>query len=349
MANNDSKQSLDLVIAGLFGPAPATSAALTEGVRLPALETMLARSDHPGDISPSGLEAVLFALFGVDIGTDEDLPVAAVTRVLDLGVIDKGWWLRADPVHLRPEHDRLILFDNKLLQIAQAEADGLAAEIMEVYAADGWLLKAPRPSRWYLKPPRASRIGTTPLPDVIGKDIHPYLPHGKDGKTWHTILNEIQIMLHTAGVNTERERRGKPPVNSLWFWGSGRLPRIRPVSWAQVWSQEPVSLALARLSETTSAGVPAGFPEWARQAARPGAHLVVLEESRGAVAYGEAGEWLEFMRKLERDWMAPMLEALKGGQLERVTIHTDTGRRLTITPVGARRWWRRSRSLETFR
>ena len=72
----------------------------------------------------------------------------------------------------------------------------------------------------------------------------PYLPTGKDGKQWHTVLNEMQILLHTAQVNIERERRGDLPINSLWFWGSGRLPQeIQRVDWARVHSEEPASFA----------------------------------------------------------------------------------------------------------
>ena len=329
-------RKLALVVPGLGGPAMD----LPEVAGVPALETLLARADVMPAL-PTGLETLLFALFGLDTADDADLPVAAVTRVLDMGVIDKGWWLRADPVHLQPDRDRLMLSDNALLQITQDDADQLTAEILQTFGADGWVLKAARPGRWYLKPARAARIRTTPLADVVGHDIHPYLPQGKDGKHWHTVLNEVQILLHTASANAAREARGQLPVNSLWFWGSGRLPSLKPVAWTHVWSQEPVSLALARLAGVTSRGTPKDFDDWARQASPHGAHLLVLDQARAAVQYRQADDWRAFIDDLERDWIAPALHAIKRRELHALELYDDQGRGYRLTSSGARRWWRR--------
>ena len=340
-----SGNSLTLLVPGLFGlpsgvggePPPAT----------PFLEALLARAET---IPATGVEfeQQAFGLFGVDMPTEGDVPVAAVTRALDLGIIDKGWWVRADPVHLRPERDRLVLFDTQTVALSQEEAARLSAELAESYAAEGWLLKAPRPGRWYLKPPRAARITTTPLAQVVGKDIHPYLPQGKEGKAWHTLLNEFQILLHTAAVNAEREQRGDLPINSLWFWGGGRLPSINAVDWAHVCSEEPITLALARLSEIPSSAKPADFAEWQRQARQPGAYLIVIDDARGAAQHGDGERWLRAVESLERDWMVPAFKALRASGLESLTLHAD-GRAYRIGPRQARRWWRRRRPLSAYR
>lgn len=338
--------SVTLLVPGLYGlPAGPTAAPDVPAARF--LETLLGRADAVTGLDGE-FERQIFALFGVQPPADGDLPVAAVTRALDLGVIDKGWWLRADPVYLRPERDRLILLDTQAVPLSQGEAGRLAAEVSEAYGTDGWRLKAPRPGRWYLKPPRAARILTTPLPEVVGKDIHPYLPQGKDGKAWHTILNEVQILLHTTAVNAEREQRGELPINSLWFWGGGRLPSISPVEWVHVYSEEPISLALARLSEVPSSARPADFADWQRRAREPGAHLVVLDHGRGAVQYGERQQWRAFIELLERDWMAPMFQALKARQIGAATLCAD-GRAYRIGVRQTRRWWRRRRPLAAHR
>jgi hypothetical protein len=338
-------KSLTLLVPGLFGP-PGDR--LTVSGPAPALETLLSRADNAIEPMP-GFEQLVFSLFGIEPPKEGDLPVAAVTRALDMGVIDNDWWLRADPVHLRPERDRLVLFDTQFVEIRQEDATRLAADISRAYAADGWVLKAPRPGRWYLKPPRAARITTTPLSEVAGKDIHPYLPKGTDGKAWHTVLSEMQILLHTASVNAERESRGELPINSLWFWGSGRLPDIRAVPWSQVYSEEPLSLALARLSETPSHAPPGGYADWRRQATAAGSNLIVLAQARAAVQYGDVSRWQKFLVHLERDWIAPSMQALKRRELARLTLYTDTGRAFDLTAGAARRWWRRRRPLASFR
>jgi hypothetical protein len=338
-----SPRNLTLVVPGLFGATRRfdISASADSELRLPALETFLARADHHAQAG-QGTEARVFALFGVEPEEGADSPVAAVTRVLDLGIIDNGWWLRADPVHLVPDRDRLVLHDSQSFDLTQDEATRLAAELGESYAADGWILKAPRPGRWYLKPPLAPRLSTTPLPEVVGRDIHPYLPQGRDGKAWRTLLNELQILLHTAQVNGEREQAGKPPVNSLWFWGGGRLPKVRPAKWSQVWSLEPVSLGLARLCEIPVAAPAASFLAWQRQAATQSgdAHLVVLDDARASLQYGDRARWQEVIRRLEGDWFVPMLAALGSRQLQSLTLLDETGPAYELTPRGARRWWR---------
>lgn len=337
-------KSLTLVVPGLLEfPAVLT----TKDPSFPAirgLEACLARADRSEGVAGE-FESQIFRIFGIEGSEEGDLPVASVTRALDLGVIDKGWWLRADPVHLRPDRDRLIMFDTQAVSLTQDEANRLAAELMEAYGDAGGILKAPRPGRWYFKPPRAARITTTPLPEVVGKDIHPYLPQGKDGKAWHTLLNEMQILLHTASVNTEREQRGALPINSLWFWGGGRLPNIVSVEWVQIYSEEPVSLALARLAEVPSSACPKNFADWDRQAQRPGSHLVVLDHGRAAVQYGDVDQWKNFLDRVDREWMTPAFQAVKAGALRELTIRTDNGRIYRLGRSQARRWWRRRRPL----
>lgn len=344
--DSPASQRLTLYLPGLFSLRQNDH---PEGVSLRALETLLTRADMAGRGFPRGYEEGLFALFDLAPPENADLPVAAVTRMFDMGVIDNDWWLRADPVHLSLDRDRLVLADARKLEITPEEAARLVAEIMEVFASDGWLLKAPHPARWYLKPAHAPKLTTSALSRVVGCDIHDFLPRGPDDKAWHAILNEIQILLHTAAVNVEREKTGKLPINSLWFWGSGRLPRIAPVAWSRVWSNEPVSLSLAKLSGTPAARLPDGYADWRRQAEAGGEHLAVLDAMHDATLYNDAGRWREILHKLETQWMEPLLRDLKSGAIGRVSLLTDTGASFTLTSQQARRWWRRRRSLASHR
>lgn len=305
--------------------------------RLPALEALLARADH--STCSVSLERQLFDLFRVETVDGSDLPVAAVTRVLDLGVIDKGWWLRADPVHLTPDRDRLILTGPDRLALQPDEAERLAAEIAESYRAEGWTLKAPRPDRWYLRPPATPAITTTPWLDVEGRDIAPGLPKGADGKAWHTVLNEIQILLHSSKVNEAREREGKLPVNSLWFWGGGSLPRLPSQTWLSVRAEDPVALALARLAQLPAAAPPDTFNACLRECSG-GEHLVVLDACRLPSRYGDVSAWTASIEHYERDWFAPLLAALRDGRVATATLVDESGASFSLTSRQARRWWR---------
>jgi hypothetical protein len=343
-----SATHLTLLIPGLLGSSTAAlQGNSSTRVPLPSLETLLARSNRLNNVRVD-LETLTFEAFNLRGDGNQDLPVAAVTRVLDLGVVDKGWWLRADPVHLRPDRDRLLLADNTVLELTQAEADQLVAEVMEVYANDGWILKSARPDRWYLQPPAVPEIRTTPLPAVVGRNVHDYLPQGKDGKAWCTILNEIQILLHTAGINSQRESRGALPINSVWFWGGGRLPEPQQVPWTKVWTSEPLSLALARLSQTPTALVPQSAEEWLPQVEAGGEHLLVIDEARSAALYGDVEAWQAFIQALEEKWVEPLLNALKRDVVRSVTLYTDFAPGFVIDAKKAGRWWRRRRRLGSY-
>jgi hypothetical protein len=155
------------------------------------------------------------------------------------------------------------------------------------------------------------------------------------------VLNEVQILLHTAAANAAREARGQLPVNSLWFWGGGTLPSMTSAPWTHVYSEEPVALALARLAGVTSRGRPKGYLEWALQATPSGRHLAVLDQARSAVQYHQVDVWQAFVVELERDWVAPALAAIKRRELRTLTLYDDYGRGYRLTSNGARRWWRR--------
>jgi hypothetical protein len=336
------KRSLCLVLPGLVAVAAVESEANGPPA---ALERLLGRADPIGETRADGTEACLFALFGAEVDHTRDLPVAAVTRVHDMGVVDNSWWMRADPVHLLPHLDGLLLPERGHLQLSQEEADSLVGEIMTVFAEDGWVLKAPSPERWYLKPRTIPDIRTSPIGSVVGSDIRGYLPAGPDASQWHTVMNEVQILLHTAQVNVERESRGLPTVNSLWFWGGGHLPTFHQPDWTCLWSNEVVGTSLARLTELAVVPRPASASQWLAQAPA-GKHLLVLDQGIEALLSGRVERWRDFLDTLEPDWIAPLESALRTNELSELLIYTDHCQGFRLTWRHLRRWWRRRVRLE---
>ena len=155
--NRAVKPRLTLAVRGLFAPA-----APAPDVAVPALEALLARADRGRGLGTADFESTLLRLFGITPDPGADPPVAALTRVADTGRVEPGWWLRADPVHLLPGLDQLLMTDNRELKLQPAEAEGLVAEILRLFGADGWRLQAPHPERWYLTLETPPAITTTP-------------------------------------------------------------------------------------------------------------------------------------------------------------------------------------------
>ncbi len=309
------------------------------------LSRLLARANRRSN-AHLGYEHRLFSLFGINTDASTDLPTAAVTRIADMGVVDREWWVRADPVHLVPSGDGLVLRAG--LGLSQGESDRLVAEINQALGSDGWLLKAPSPERWYLKPPRAVSISTTPLASVVGHDIHPYLPQGNDSRVWHTRLNEIQILLHTALANAEREKRGAPTANSVWFWGGGALPAPGKCDWSRVVADDPLARGLARLSSVSVTNTVAAAKTLLPGKAKDNA-LIVLEGLREARWRGDSDGWAEQLARVEQEWVEPLKSAVERGELAELTIISDDGAEYHYRRTHRLRFWRLSRALTAYR
>ncbi len=294
-----------------------------------SLGRLIARGKQTENTLHAGTDSLLFELFGLEIEQGKDIPAAAVTRLLDLGVVDKGWWLRADPVHLAPGRTGLLMVANRELELTSAESEALAREITDAVLEEGWILKAPNPHRWYLKPAHTPEITTTPLDVLMGRDIDAYLPAGKDAKNWHTRLNEIQILLHTSQINVEREADDKLPVNSVWFWGGGTLPQLNSTSWTSLWSDDVLSLALARLSDTNSQKIPSPLKEWP-ELASAGNHLMVIDQD----------QLLRDMQESEQNLAEVLRKALEQNELDRLTVYSGSEKMSVITPANVKPRWK---------
>jgi len=346
---NTSGRRCTLVLPGLLDLPPAgRESVFAQAGRLPELECFFSRAQKQR-FSGAGFEAVLFALFDVATPADVDLPVAAIGYVGDTGRSAAGWCLRADPVQLIPDRDQLVLVGPESLSLSQAEADLLVAELNTQFTQDGWHIEAATPTRWYLHQSDAPRLRTYDLAQVRGRAIGEYLPGGVDGKQWHRLMNEVQMVLHVSAVNQGRQTAGQPPVSSLWFWGGGETPVIpaenKGGQWSQVWSNEPVSQGLVALSNTAHERLPENAASWLNATLSSGEHLLVLDDLLRCWQNGEMEGWAQRVRVFNREWMLPLLSALRRNEIDELTLCACNGNQFTLSRTGLRRWWCRKKSL----
>ncbi len=335
---------LTLLVPSLAAPLNSVESPIVNGSAPDALRTLLSRSSIT-ELPISGMEAQLFRLFGV-LKPEEELPVAAVTHVLDYGEIVPGWRMRCDPVYLVPGHNSLILAGNDELDITLEESNSLIGELNTFYAEKEWSFEAPEPSRWYLTLPQAPQLLTHPLPKVMGYSIERYLPRGQDAVEWHTLIAEVQMFLHCSRVNRQRNLCGKPTINSLWFWGGGALPAIQDSSWNRIWSNDVVGRALARIADIPCLPVPETANQWLSETSG-GKELLVLDKGRYISRFEESRTWLQLLGELDEQWFAPLLAALKKGELERLEIYGGGNRLFQLTPRALWRFWRHRPDIAT--
>jgi hypothetical protein len=310
--------TLHLLIPGLLGPWPADLTVPRPAA--PALEWLLARADVAETLL--SMDAVLFQLFGVPIPTEADLPVAAVTARVDCGEPADGWWLRADPVHLRPDVHGVLLVDARALAIESVEAAALAAAFDQIFAADGLQLHIPHPDRWYLRLPDDPGLRTYPLFDAIGRDINPLLPYGPSARRWRTLLTEAQMLFHGHPVNRTRDARNQPMINGLWLWGGGFLADGAQAPAADLYADDLLTRGLARLAGVAVSPVPENASDWREAATHDADSLMVLDLARYDRIDGDGEVWADHVALLERDWFKPCQRMLQTGELAALHLYS---------------------------
>jgi hypothetical protein len=291
------------------------------------------------------LNTTLAHWFGLECMQNESLPVASLTWIADTGEPSSGYLLRADPVHLRADQSSLRLFDSRSFSVTREEAGELTAAFNDFYAERGWRLEAPRPQRWYLSLPSDPGIGTTPIGDVVGQSIEPCLPRGEAAADWHALLNEIQMLFHEHPVNSARELRGEPAINSLWFWGGGGLPQALQTRADRMVTDHPFGMGLAQQAGIIRGDVPENADELLAEAG-DGLLLLVLDALDGPAQYGDIESWLGGLQQLEQYWFVPLLAAVREGGLSSLDIYPCNGHGYMTNRQQQRRFWKRRRPFE---
>ena len=338
-------KNVTLLIPGLLGPDTHYTGNIAP--RLPALEKLLARADHHDNLTDS-VYRLLCDFTDIDLHPDADLPVAALTRLFDDNHPPKGHWMRADPIHLRPERDGLVLMDSFVLGLNRHDALAIAAEVNKVLVHYEMALEIPHEDRWYIRVDEPLDMVTTELPLVVGKDIRRQLPQGADAKKIHTLLNEIQMQLYDCDLNKLREGRGELPINSVWFWGLGPLPEDFAWEWSVVFSEDLFVRGLATITGTPFHPVPADLQAVWDECDVQDSALIVLPHCQTAAQYQNMTLWQEAVEGLEQDWFEPFLDCLKQRSLHTLRIITE-GHVFEIGRFGIWRFWRRSRPLDAWR
>ncbi len=239
-------RQLDLLVPGLFGPVPVHPA---EVPPTPVLSRLLGRADRlPGAVAADPCRT-LFHLFGYAPASDRDCPSGPYCRLADdPGATPAAYVLHADPVHLRPDRDRLVLFAGPDFAPDRAEADALVALFNQHLGTDGLRLEAPTPERWYLLTEQLPDLVTQPLANVLGRPIAGQMPQGPEARRWARYLNEIQLLFHHSAGNERREAAGIPTaplpadLGAVLTAGDASTPTPTPLAtgadlihWSGIW------------------------------------------------------------------------------------------------------------------
>ena len=320
----------ELLVPGLFA-APG-------GVRLPSLELLLAR----GRCTSADAETVEEWLREAFELGDAPLAAGALTLLGANGEPGTHTWLRADPVHLRLMRDRLVLAPAPALDLKEADAQALCEALNHHFGAR-LSVQVIDAERWVATTTDGDvSVDAQPPLALAGRDVSVALPTATSA-----LLNEAQMVLHAHPLNEAREI----PVNSVWFWGAGPAPSIPTKRWQSVTADDPLVLGLGRAAGVRHKTLPTSAAAWLDRAPEEGRHLLMLDALRVPLALEQTGEYQAALARLERDWFAPLLDALRDGRIGMITLHVpDAAESLAYETIRSdlRRFWRRPRSLEHY-
>lgn len=201
-----------------------------------------------------------------------------------------------------------------VLAIQPAEALQWCADLSAFFATDGWQFQVWRPDVW--------RVTAPPLPpweSACILDLPPLLdensrPYGAGSARLLQAQTEIQMLLHTHPLNRHRNL----PVNAVWFWQDvpGNADPGQTLYSDSPWAAQ-------------TRPRPASFDAWQRQATAAEAAVVFAEDFTAA---GDADARAALLRDWETHWFAPVLAALRSGNLKHLCIADEQGCLKTSKP-----------------
>jgi len=336
-------RSITVYIPGLFGPDIAIHP--DDLPSMPALDWFLTKGTDQS-ISQISASYTLCELFG--LSSDQgDHPVAAISRLCDDNQHPEGLWLRVDPVHVSPDRDGLILIDNNRFVLNQRDALALAADINMLLGPYGINLEVPDPYRWYLRVHEDYKLKTVPIDAVVGKDILPFMPTGDDRINLSQLMNDIQMTLHDSDVNKKREQEKALPINSVWFWGYGELPKIIERHWSFVTSDEMLAKGLSMVAATLFEELPESYTDINDKGVGYNG-LIIISSFQRFSYYHDLEGWLEALLSVESNWFGPLRNALKRKKIDQLTIRTDINS-ITMDKSSRYKIWKQQKHIHSFK
>ncbi len=320
-------------------PPPELGPDLIRALKTPALAALLARHsllqhhifDNDSRVLPH--EAWLAHALGLASAPeqpDTSAPLAtAVMRGCGLQAeAAEGHWFMLQPAHVQISRTHMLLSDLRGLQLNEADSRGLYELARPFCEEIGKPLLHGAPGLWFLRADDWAGLNTASPDATSTQSMSDWLPEGPHARDFRKLQNEIQMLWHDHPINEARQARGLQPINSCWLWG-GAGPSAPT-------GQVAISGGTAWLDALSSTQ-----PSVEQLIAHPGPAL--LGDLISPAQVGDWADWLARMQRIEQEWLAPLLAALKGGRVSRLNLilsHRHGWTSVSSTAMAQRKFWR---------
>lgn len=308
--------------------APSLARAIAEGEsRWPSLARLAGRGvvqqrdvDRSGPLHGAVLDALNLR------NSAASYPSAPVMRSGASGEPATGFWLRAQPIHFAAGLDRLTTVvlqgGGRMNETERALLDPVLNEHLqssgfEMHASmDEWLLRSEQPLQVQTVSPEFA--AANPRAEI--------LPQGRDAGGLRRLMTEMQMLLHEHPVNAQRQARGVPTINAVWFHGEGMLSDVTPVPLPRAYGDDLYLRGIYRLHDQAVGAQPADAAALLSAVQAPTVAVIDVPD----------------LDALETRWLAPLTRALWSGSISRLALLLDEWR-VSADRMAWFKVWRRER------
>lgn len=330
---------LHIVVPGICGPLAETQT-IQDSAALKAWVNFLAKSH----CSPSSTSVYDVINSIVALSLDGDFPSAALTLLANDLYDESMHYMHADPVHLRAELDHAVLTSSVDLSISEAESFELCNILHKHFSQDDLSFFRLNKNQWFVSSKNKITIKTTPLVDAVGRNVNFILPTGKDSSQWKQVLTEAQMLMHTHEVNVEREDAGQQIINSLWFYGSGKLPVVESKVTA-ICSNDEMYRGLSRHLTCDYFKRPGSLSDYLDELLsqeKNAINLLHIAELENLTNYTDVSMWLEKLTEIVDGWIYPLIKFANKNNIK-VTLYPCNEKKYHFEKFDALKFWRQGK------
>ena len=252
---------------------------------------------------------------------------------------DAGVWFMLHPVHLHIARDHLVLTSHRQLALSDHESRTLFDAAKPLFDEIGNPVLYGNACTWFIRADDWEDLRTATPDAACGHNVDIWMPQGSVERDWRKLQNEVQMLWHAHSVNDERASRHLKPVNSIWLWGgSPATMHVAPSRYQEVFNLPDWMHALGQFAHRQVQGD--SLSEVI--AAAPVCGLTVLDTLIEPALASEWSDWLARFHSLETLWFAPLLAAVKAGEIDGVSLiftHTTHLTKLTCSKLSLRKFW----------
>ncbi|WP_420476456.1 hypothetical protein [Noviherbaspirillum sp. ST9] len=252
---------------------------------------------------------------------------------------EPGTWFVLQPVHIHIARDHLVLTDPRQLALQEEESRTLFAIAAPLFAEAGKRLLYGDAATWFVEAEDWRELATSTPDAACGHNIDIWMPKGERERDWRKVQNDVQMHWFDHAINEAREARRQKPVNSVWLWGGPSGPgHGKTRHYDKVFN---LSGSLQAFHTFVPAHGDAADATGLLSSASA-RNMLLLEALLEPALTNDWGTWLTNMKHLEENWFAPLLQALKSGKIDRVTLiatHDSRISRFTATRSSLRKFW----------